>query len=167
MGECAGSPKFTHVATDDFRVVRDNLNGGNRTTRGRLVPFCIFTDPELARVGLSESEAQNQAIPYRLTTIPMAKVRRTITLSETRGFLKALISAESDEILGFTAFGAEAGELMAVVQAAMLAKQPYTLLRDAILAHPTMAEGLTVLFAAVPARSMAIRSRQGETEAAA
>jgi pyruvate/2-oxoglutarate dehydrogenase complex dihydrolipoamide dehydrogenase (E3) component len=167
MGECAGSPKFTHVATDDFRVVRDNLNGGNRTTRGRLVPFCMFTDPELARVGLSESEAQNQAIPYRLTTIPMAKVRRTITLSETRGFLKALISAESDEILGFTAFGAEAGELMAVVQAAMLAKQPYTLLRDAILAHPTMAEGLTVLFAAVPARSTAIRSRQGETEAAA
>jgi pyruvate/2-oxoglutarate dehydrogenase complex dihydrolipoamide dehydrogenase (E3) component len=165
MGECAGSPKFTHVATDDFRTVRDNLNGGNRTTRGRLVPFCIFTDPELARVGLSESEAQNQAIPYRLTTIPMAKVRRTVTLSETRGFLKALISAENDEILGFTAFGAQAGELMAVVQATMLAKQPYTLLRDAILAHPTMAEGLTVLFAAVPALSIAKRPRQEDAVA--
>lgn len=169
MGECAGSPKFTHVATDDFRVVRDNLNGGNQTTQGRLVPFCVFTDPELARVGLNELEAQQRAIPYRLATIPMAKVRRTATLSETRGFLKALISAENDEILGFAGFGTEAGELMAVVQTAMLAKAPYTVLRNAILAHPTMAEGLTVLFAAVPARAMATRSRQGETgvEAAA
>lgn len=126
---------------------------GNRTTRGRLVPFCIFTDPELARVGLNELEAQKQSIPYRLATIPIAKVRRTQTTSETPGFLKVLISTETDEILGFTAFGAEAGEVMSVVQAAMLAKQPYTMLRDAILAHPTMAEGLTVLFAAVPARS--------------
>jgi pyruvate/2-oxoglutarate dehydrogenase complex dihydrolipoamide dehydrogenase (E3) component len=155
MGECAGSPQFTHVATDDFRIVRDNLNGGNRSTRGRLVPFCIFTDPELARVGLSESDAQKESIPYRLTKIPMAKVRRTATTSEPQGFLKALVSTENDEILGFTGFGAEAGELMAAVQTVMLAKQPYTVLRDAILAHPTMAEGLTVLFAAVPARSTA------------
>lgn len=155
MGECAGSPHFTHVATDDFRIVRDNLEGANRTTQGRLVPFCIFTDPELARVGLNESEAQTRSIPYRLATIRMAKVRRTATLSETRGFLKALISTASDEILGFTAFGTEAGEVMSVVQTAMLTKQPYTLLRDAILAHPTMAEGLTVLFAAVPAPSRA------------
>jgi pyruvate/2-oxoglutarate dehydrogenase complex dihydrolipoamide dehydrogenase (E3) component len=163
MGECAGSPLFTHVATDDFRIVRDNMDGGHRTTKSRLVPFCIFTDPELARVGLSESEARNRGIPYRLATIPMAKVRRTATLSETRGFIKALISTESDEILGFTAFGTEAGELMAVVQTAMLAKLPYVLLRDAILAHPTMAEGLTVLFTAVPARLMAY-SRKGEQE---
>lgn len=155
MGECAGSPHFTHVATDDFRIVRDNLNGGTRTTQGRLVPFCIFTDPELARVGLSEAEAQKRGIPYRVATIPMAKVRRTVTLSETRGFLKALISAENDEILGFTAFGAEAGEVMSVVQTAMLGKLPYTSLRDAILAHPSMAEGLTVLFSAAPARSSA------------
>jgi pyruvate/2-oxoglutarate dehydrogenase complex dihydrolipoamide dehydrogenase (E3) component len=171
MGECAGSPQFTHVATDDFRIVHDNLNGGNRTTQGRLVPFCIFTDPELARVGLNELEAQKRAIPYRLTTIPMTKVRRTVTLSETRGFLKALISAENDEILGFTAFGTEAGEMMAVVQTAMLGKLPHTLLRDAILAHPTIAEGLTVLFAAVPARSRArttqSRQREQEGEAAA
>jgi len=166
MGECAGSPHFTHVATDDFRIVRDNLNGGNRTTQGRLVPFCIFTDPELARVGLNESEAQKRRIPYRVMTIPMTKVRRTVTLSETRGFLKALISTESDEILGFTAFGTEAGEVMTVVQTAMLAKLPYTSLRDAILAHPTMAEGLTVLFAAVPARVRVrtTESRQGGQE---
>ena len=155
MGECAGSPHFTHVATDDFRIVHENLTGGDRSAQGQLVPFCIFIDPELARVGLNESEAQKRAIPYRLATIPMAKVRRTATFSETRGFLKALIGADSDEILGFTAFGTEAGEIMAVVQTAMLAKMPYTALGDAILAHPTMAEGLTVLFAAVPARSKA------------
>jgi pyruvate/2-oxoglutarate dehydrogenase complex dihydrolipoamide dehydrogenase (E3) component len=167
MGECAGSPQFTHVATDDFRIVRDNLNGGNRTTQGRLVPFCMFTDPELARVGLNELQAQKRAIPYRLASIPMAKVRRTHTLSETRGFMKALIGAETDEILGFTAFGTEAGELMSVVQTAMLAKLPYTSLRDAILAHPTMAEGLTVLFSAVPSRAKArsTQSWQGETAA--
>jgi len=167
MGECAGSPQFTHVAFDDFRIVRDTLNGGNRTTQGRLVPFCIFTDPELARVGLNESEAQKRAIPYRLARIPMAAVLRAHTLSETRGFLKALISAESDEILGLTAFGTEAGEVMAVVQIAMLAKLPYTALRDAILAHPTMAEGLTVLFAAVPARTTKSRQPEQAGEAAA
>jgi len=151
--------------------VRDNLNGGNRTTRDRLIPFCIFTDPELARVGLNESQAQKQGIPYRLAKIPMAKVRRAHTLSETRGFLKALVSAETDEILGFTAFGTEAGEIMSVVQTAMLAKLPYTSLRDAILAHPTMAEGLTVLFDAVPARSTArttlYRHEEREGQAAA
>jgi pyruvate/2-oxoglutarate dehydrogenase complex dihydrolipoamide dehydrogenase (E3) component len=166
MGECAGSPQFTHVSFDDFRIVRDNLNGRNRTTQGRLVPFCIFTDPELARVGLNELEAQKRSIPYRLTRIPMTAVRRAHTLSETRGFLKALISAETDEILGLTAFGTEAGEVMSVVQTAMLAKLPYTSLRDAILAHPTMAEGLTVLFAGVPALSTArtTPSRHGEQE---
>jgi pyruvate/2-oxoglutarate dehydrogenase complex dihydrolipoamide dehydrogenase (E3) component len=153
MGECAGSPQFTHVSFDDFRIVHDNLTGGNRTTQGRLVPFSLFTDPELARVGLSESEARKLAIPYRLAKISMAAVLRTRTLSETRGFMKALISAHTDEVLGFTVFGTEAGELMAVVQTAMLAKLPYTVLRDAILTHPTMAEGLTSLFSAVPARS--------------
>jgi pyruvate/2-oxoglutarate dehydrogenase complex dihydrolipoamide dehydrogenase (E3) component len=109
------------------------------------------------RVGLSESEGQKQSVPYRLAKIPMAKVRRTVTISETRGFLKALISTENDEIMGFTGMGAEAGEVMSAVQTVMLSKQPYIVLRDAILAHPTMAEGLTVLFAAVPARSTAAR----------
>src|SRR5712692_1625619 len=151
MGECAGSPHFTHVSFDDFRIVHDNLTGGNRTTQGRLVPFCLFTDPELARIGLSESEARKLAIPYRLARIPMAAVLRTRTLSETRGSMKALISADTDEILGFTALGTEAGELMAIVQTAILAKLPYTALRDAVLTHPTMAEGLTSLFGVVPA----------------
>lgn len=153
VGDCAGSPYFTHIGFDDFRVVRDNLAGGNRVTTGRQVPFCLFTDPELARVGLSEGEAKARGIAYRLAKIPMAAVLRTRTLSETRGFLKALIETTSDRILGFTALGVEAGEIMAVVQVAMAAGQPYTLLRDMVLTHPTMAEGLNPLFVAVPARS--------------
>ena len=150
VGDCAGSPYFTHVAFDDFRVVRDNMAGANRMTTGRQVPFCLFTDPELARVGLSETEAREKGITYRLAKIPMESVLRTRTLSETRGFMKALIEADGDRILGFTAFGVEAGEVMAVVQIAMTCGMPYTGLRDAVLTHPTIAEGLVVLFSVVP-----------------
>jgi pyruvate/2-oxoglutarate dehydrogenase complex dihydrolipoamide dehydrogenase (E3) component len=152
MGDCAGSPIFTHVAYDDFRIVRDNLKGGQRTTRNRLVPFCMFTDPELARVGLNESEAKARGIEYRLVKLPMAAVLRMLTLSELRGFIKLLIATDSDRILGLTAFGTEASELMAAVQTAMLGGLPYTLLRDAIFAHPTTAEGLNVLLRSVPAQ---------------
>jgi pyruvate/2-oxoglutarate dehydrogenase complex dihydrolipoamide dehydrogenase (E3) component len=150
VGECAGSPQFTHIAFDDFRIVRDNLAGGNRVTTGRQVPFCLFTDPELARVGLSEAEAKKSGVAYRLAKIPMMAALRTRTLSETRGFMKALIDAKSDRILGFTAFGVEAGEIMASVQVAMLAGLPSTALRDTIFTHPTLAEGLVALFSAVP-----------------
>lgn len=153
MGDCAGSPQFTHVAYDDFRVVRDNLNGGSRTTRERLVPFCIFTDPELARVGVNESEAKRRGIGYRLAKIPMAAVLRAVTLGETRGFVKMLIDSQSDRILGFTALGIEGSEMMAAVQTAMLGRLPYTVLRDAIFTHPTVAEGLVFLLASVPARA--------------
>ena len=154
MGDCAGSPQFTHVAYDDFRVVRDNLNGGTRTTRERLVPFCMFTDPELARVGLNESEAKKRRITYRLAKTPMGGVLRAVAIGETRGFVKMLVDAESDRILGFTAFGAEASEMMAAVQTAMLGGLPYTVLRDAIFTHPTAAEGLVYLLASVPAKAM-------------
>src|SRR5262245_40863375 len=150
IGECAGSPQFTHVSEDDFSIIRDNLAGGNRTTRGRLIPYCLFTDPQLARVGLSESEARGRGVAVRVARLPMSAVLRTRTTGEARGFMKALVDARTDRILGFTMFGAEAGEVMAVVQAAMLAGMPYTGLRDAILAHPTMAEGLRNLFAEVP-----------------
>ncbi|MDT4933605.1 MAG: hypothetical protein QOK11_1497 [Pseudonocardiales bacterium] len=150
MGECAGSPQFTHVAFDDFRVVHDNLTGGSSTTADRLVPYCMFTDPELARVGYNESEARRRGIGYRLLTQPMAAVLRTRTLSEPRGFMKMLIAADSDEILGFTVFGAEASELMAAVQTAMIGGIPYTALRKAIYAHPTAAEGLTFLLRGTP-----------------
>ena len=149
MGDCAGSPHFTHVAFDDFRIVRDNLGGGHRTTRNRLVPFCIFTDPELARVGLNESEAKSRGLEYRVAKMPMGAVLRTRTLSEPRGFMKMLIEADSDRILGFTAFGIEVSEPMSIVQTAMLAELPYTALRDAIFTHPTIAEGLTVLLSSV------------------
>jgi pyruvate/2-oxoglutarate dehydrogenase complex dihydrolipoamide dehydrogenase (E3) component len=149
IGECAGSPQFTHVSEDDFRVISSNLAGGNRTTRDRLIPFCLFTDPQLARVGLNETEARRRGLAVRVAKLPMAAVLRTRTLGETRGFMKTVVDARSDRILGFTMFGPEAGEVMAVVQTAMLAGMPYTGLRDAIFAHPTMAEGLGPLFAQV------------------
>jgi pyruvate/2-oxoglutarate dehydrogenase complex dihydrolipoamide dehydrogenase (E3) component len=148
-GECAGSPQFTHVGEDDCRVVLDNLAGGCRTIRGRLIPYCLFTDPELAHVGMTESEVRAKNVPYRIARMPMDLVLRTRSLSETRGFVKALIGAD-DRILGFTVFGAEASELMAVVQTAMLGGMPYTALRDAIFTHPTAAEGLVGLFANPP-----------------
>jgi pyruvate/2-oxoglutarate dehydrogenase complex dihydrolipoamide dehydrogenase (E3) component len=151
IGECAGSPQFTHVSFDDFRVIRDNLAGKPRSTQNRLVPSCLFTDPPLAHVGLTESEAIRRNIPYRLLKTPMPAVLRTRTLDETRGFMKALIDPQSLRILGFTMLGPEAGEVLATIQTAILANQPCTLLADAILTHPTMAEGLTTLFANVPA----------------
>jgi Pyridine nucleotide-disulphide oxidoreductase, dimerisation domain len=152
IGEAAGSAQFTHVSFDDFRIISANLNGGNRIKRDRLVPYCMFTDPPLARVGLSEAEAQRQGIAVRVAKLPGAAVLRAQTISETRGFMKALVEADGDRILGFTMNGAEAGEVMTVVQTAMLAGMPYTDLRDAIIAHPTMAEALGGLFSNVPAR---------------
>jgi pyruvate/2-oxoglutarate dehydrogenase complex dihydrolipoamide dehydrogenase (E3) component len=148
-GEVAGSPQFTHIAFDDFRILRANLSGGNRVTTGRQVPFSMFTDPELARVGLSEVEARDKGIPYRLFKIPMASVLRTRTLSEMRGFMKALVDKD-DRILGFTVFGVDGGEVMSAVQIAMIGNLPYTAVRDAILAHPTLMEGLIVLFSSTP-----------------
>jgi pyruvate/2-oxoglutarate dehydrogenase complex dihydrolipoamide dehydrogenase (E3) component len=149
-GDCAGSPHFTHISENDFHVIRENILGGHRATTGRQVPFCMFTDPEFARIGLNETEARGRGIPYRLGKIPMANVFRAKTLSETRGFLKVLVDAKSDAILGFTAFGWDGGEMMATVQVAMIAGLPYTALRDAIFAHPTTNEGLIGLMASVP-----------------
>jgi pyruvate/2-oxoglutarate dehydrogenase complex dihydrolipoamide dehydrogenase (E3) component len=151
IGECAGSPQFTHVSEDDFRVIRENLAGGSRSTRDRLVPYCLFTDPPLARVGLSQGEARQRGIAVRLANLPMSAVLRTRTTGETAGFMNVLVEAAGDRILGFAMIGPEAGEVMAVVQTAMIGGMPYTALRDAILTHPTMAEGLNSLFAAIPA----------------
>ena len=180
VGDCAGSPQFTHVAYDDFRIVRDNLAGGYRTTRERLVPFrgcrtwwshtsaaaassvsfCMFTDPELARVGLNETEAKRRGLSYRVAKMPMAAVLRTRTLSEPRGLIKMLIEEAGDRILGFSAFGAEASEMMATVQTAMLGHLPFTVLRDALFTHPTATEGLTVLLADVASRESDRTARQ-------
>jgi len=146
VGEVAGSPKFTHISEDDFRVVRDNILGGNRVTTGRQVPFCLFTDPEFARVGISEKEAKQRGIAYRLFKVPMTHVLRARSLMETRGFLKCLVERNGGRILGFAALGVGAGEIMACVQIAMLGGLPYTALGEAVLAHPTIPEGLIALF---------------------
>ncbi|HET6309123.1 MAG TPA: mercuric reductase [Rhodopila sp.] len=149
LGECAGSPLFTHVSVDDFRIIASNLAGGTRSTRDRLVPYCLFTDPPLASVGLNEQDAQRAGIAVRVATLPMAAVLRAHTTDETTGFMKVLVG-DDDRILGFTMIGSEAGEVMTVVETAMLAKLPYTALRDAVIAHLTMAEGVGFLLANVP-----------------
>ena len=150
IGECAGSPHFTHASVDDFQIIRDNLDGGSRSTRDRLVPYCVFTDPPLAHVGLSEVAARRHGLNTRVAKLPMSAVTRMQAIGERPGFMKVLVGESDDRILGFTMIGPEAGEVMAAVQIAMLAELPYPKLRDAILAHLTMAEGLGVLLSNVP-----------------
>jgi pyruvate/2-oxoglutarate dehydrogenase complex dihydrolipoamide dehydrogenase (E3) component len=152
LGECAGSPMFTHISEDDFRIVRDNLAGGKRSTRDRFIPYCMFTDPPLAHVGLSEREAESQGVKTRIAKLPMKAVLRAQATGETEGFMKALIGENDDRVLGFTMIGAQAGEVMAVVHTAMMADLPYTKLREADFTHPTFAEGLGFLFAKTPPR---------------
>src|SRR5712672_2646662 len=166
IGEVAGSPQFTHISVDDFRVVHGNLTGGNRVTTGRQVPYCLFTDPELARIGLSETEAEAQRIAYRLFKVPMESNLRARTLSETRGFVKALVEGDSDRILGFTAFGVGAGETLAAVQIAMIAGLPYSALRDAVLTHPTLVEGLIPLFSSAPSAHKVVKTRRAQISGA-
>ena len=153
LGECAGSPQFTHVSVDDYRIIRDNLGGGKRSTRDRLVPYCMFTDPPLARIGLSERDAQRQGIIVRVAKLPMSSVLRTEATEETQGFMKAVVAGGDDRILGFAMIGSQADEVVAAVQMAMLANLPYPKLRDAVITHPTIAEGLGPLLSNVPARS--------------
>jgi pyruvate/2-oxoglutarate dehydrogenase complex dihydrolipoamide dehydrogenase (E3) component len=154
LGECAGSPQFTHISEDDFRIVRDNLAGENRSTHDRLVPYCMFTDPPLAHIGLSEGEAERQGVITRIARLPMDSVLGAQATDQRQGFMKALVGDSDDCILGFTMIGAAAGEVMAAVQTAMLAGLSYPSLADAAFAHPTMAEGLSSLFSSVPPRSV-------------
>jgi pyruvate/2-oxoglutarate dehydrogenase complex dihydrolipoamide dehydrogenase (E3) component len=160
VGEVAGSPQFTHISEDDFRVVRDNMLGVKRVTTGRQVPFCLFTDPEFARIGMSEKEAKKKGLAYRLFKVPMTHVLRARSLMETRGFLKCLVERDSDTIIGFAAFGVGAGEIMACVQVAMLGGLPYTALREAVLAHPTIPEGLVALFSSAASSISSGNSRE-------
>ena len=154
LGECAGSPQFTHISEDDFRIVRDNLAGNDHSTRDRLVAYCMFTDPPFARVGLSEGEAARRGIMARVAKLPMNSVLRAQATDERQGFMKALVGENDDRILGFSMIGAEAGEVMAVVHTAMLAGLLYSRLADVAFAHPTMAEGLSSLFSQAPARTV-------------
>jgi pyruvate/2-oxoglutarate dehydrogenase complex dihydrolipoamide dehydrogenase (E3) component len=155
IGEAAGSPQFTHVSVDDFRIVRDNLAGGKRRTTDRLIPYTMFTDPPLAHVGLSEREAHRKGVAVRVGKVPMSNVLRTQATDEAQGFMKVLVGADHDHILGFTMIGSEAGEVMAAMQTAMLAELPYQKLRDAVISHLTFAEGFGPLFSSVPGRTTA------------
>src|SRR5579864_3853857 len=147
LGDAKGGPAFTHISYDDFRVVQRNLlGGGGASIANRLVPFCVFMDPELGRVGLTETEARRRGRPVRVFTMPMKSAARAIEMDETRGLMKAVVDAGSSQILGCAILGVMGGEVMTVVQAAMMGRLPYTALRDAAIAHPTVAESLNNLF---------------------
>lgn len=150
-GDVAGSPQFTHASWNDFRVLRENLTGGDATTRGRLVPYTVFTTPELARVGMTEREARDQAHEVRVATLPAAAIPRAKTLHDGVGMWKAVVDADTDLILGVALLGRDAGEVVAAVQMAMLGGLRYQQVRDAVITHPTMGEGLNLLFDAVDA----------------
>jgi pyruvate/2-oxoglutarate dehydrogenase complex dihydrolipoamide dehydrogenase (E3) component len=148
VGDVNGGPAFTHISYDDFRILRANLlEGGNLTTTDRLVPYTVFIDPQLGRIGLSEQEALAQGRAIRVAKMPMSYVARALEVDEPRGFMKAIVDADTGQILGCAILGLEGGELMAMIQMAMLGKLPYTVLRDAVFAHPTLAESFNNLFA--------------------
>jgi pyruvate/2-oxoglutarate dehydrogenase complex dihydrolipoamide dehydrogenase (E3) component len=147
VGDVKGGPAFTHISYDDFRILRENwLNGGSATIEGRPVPNCVFIDPQLATVGLNETEAQKRGLDYRVAKLPMTGVARAIEMSETRGFMKAIVDAKTQQILGCTILGVEGGEIMSMLQMAMMGKIPYTAIKEAVFAHPTLAESLNNLF---------------------
>ena len=150
LGDVKGGPAFTHISYDDFRVIRTNLlEGGDATITGRKVPYTVFIDPQLGRAGLSEQEARQQGLNIRVAKIPMSYVARAIEVDETRGFMKAIVDADTDQILGCAILGVEGGEIAAMLQIAMMGEVPYTTLRDTIFSHPTLSESLNTLFAAV------------------
>jgi pyruvate/2-oxoglutarate dehydrogenase complex dihydrolipoamide dehydrogenase (E3) component len=148
IGDVTGAPAFTHVAYDDFRILRDNLlGGGARTTRGRLVPYTLFTDPPLGRIGLTETQARAEGRAIRVAAMPMRHVARALEMAESRGLVKVVVDAASDQVLGAAVLGAEGGELAGILQMAMAGGLPYTVLRDMVFPHPTFAESLNNLFA--------------------
>ena len=150
LGDIKGGPAFTHISYDDFRIIRTNLiEGGHATTKQRMVPYTVFIDPQLGRVGMSEQEAREQGRAIRVATLPMTSVARALEVDETRGFMKAIVDANTRQILGAAVLGIEGGEVMAVLQMAMIGNVPYTTLRDGVFAHPTLAESLNNLFMAL------------------
>jgi pyruvate/2-oxoglutarate dehydrogenase complex dihydrolipoamide dehydrogenase (E3) component len=150
LGDVKGGPAFTHISYDDFRIIRTNLlEGGHSTRHDRLVPYTVFIDPQLARIGISETEARDRGLDVRLARLPMSHVARAIELSETRGFIKAVVDGETKQILGCAVLGIEGGELMSLLEIAMIGKLPYTTLKETIFAHPTLAESLNSLFMAM------------------
>lgn len=147
LGDVTGAPAFTHVSYDDYRVIRKNvLEGGDASRAGRTVPYVLFTDPQLGRVGLSERQAAETGRSVRVAKLPMTRVARAIETDETRGFMKAVVDADTHEILGAAVLGIEGGEVVTVLQMAMMGGLPWTVLRDAVIAHPTLSESLNNLF---------------------
>jgi pyruvate/2-oxoglutarate dehydrogenase complex dihydrolipoamide dehydrogenase (E3) component len=148
LGDVNGGPQFTHASLDDYRIVKTNVfEGGQRTTSDRLIPFTLFTEPELARIGLTEKQARRQAMKIRVAKLPVTAIPRAKTMSETRGFIKMMVDTETERILGCAILSKEAGEILGVVQMTMIAGLPFSTLRDAVLTHPTMVEGFNSLFA--------------------
>ncbi len=166
LGDVKGGPAFTHISYDDFRILRTNLlEGGDATIADRLVPYTMFIDPQLGRIGLSEQEARDQGRHFHVAKMPMSHVARALEVDEARGFMKALLDADTGEILGCAVLGIEGGEIMAMMQIAMMGKLPYTALRDAVFSHPTLAESLNNLFASIdetPTRRAATPSMRHE-----
>jgi pyruvate/2-oxoglutarate dehydrogenase complex dihydrolipoamide dehydrogenase (E3) component len=147
IGDINGGPAFTHISYDDFRIMRTNLlQQGNATTEGRLVPYTVFIDPQLGRVGMSENQARNSKRKFRVAKMTMNYVARAVEIDETRGFMKAIVDADTNQILGASVLGVEGGEVMSQIQIAMMGKLPFTTLRDGVFAHPTLAESLNNLF---------------------
>jgi pyruvate/2-oxoglutarate dehydrogenase complex dihydrolipoamide dehydrogenase (E3) component len=147
LGDIKGGPAFTHISYDDFRIIRTNLlEKGNASIHERLVPYTVFIDPHLGRIGLSETDAKAQGRNIRVAKMPMNYVARALEMDESRGFMKAVVDADTDQILGAAVLGIEGGEIMAILEVAMLGKVPYTVLRDGVFAHPTLAESLNNLF---------------------
>jgi pyruvate/2-oxoglutarate dehydrogenase complex dihydrolipoamide dehydrogenase (E3) component len=150
LGDVKGGPAFTHISYDDFRIVRANLlEDGDRTTGDRQVPYTVFIDPQLGRIGLTEKQAREAGLDILVGQIPMSSVSRALEVDETRGLMKAVVDADTGRILGAATLGIEGGEIMAIIQVAMMGDLPYTALRDAVFAHPTLAESLNSLFAAL------------------
>jgi pyruvate/2-oxoglutarate dehydrogenase complex dihydrolipoamide dehydrogenase (E3) component len=150
LGDVKGGPAFTHISYDDYSVIKANLlQNGDAAISDRVVPYTVFIDPQLGRAGLSEREAREQGLNIRVAKMPMSYVARALEVDESRGFMKAVVDADTGHILGCAVLGMEGGEVMAMIQIAMLARMPYTTLRDAVFAHPTLAESLNNLFAAI------------------
>src|SRR5262249_33197676 len=149
-GDVKGGPAFTHISYDDFRVLRTNLlEGGRRTTKDRLVPYTVFIDPQLGRVGLTETEARERGIAVHVAKLPMSSVARALEMDETRGFMKAVVDAGSGKILGAAVLGIEGGEIMGILEVAMMGGLSCATLRDGVLAHPTLAESINSVFTAL------------------
>ncbi len=152
LGDAKGGPAFTHISYDDFRIVQTNrLEDGDAIIIGRLIPYTLFIDPQLGRVGLSKEEARDQGRDIRIAKLPMSSVPRKLEVDEPQGFMKAVVDADADRILGCAVLGIEGGEVMAMIQIAMMGELPYTALRDGVFSHPTLTESLNSLFATVDA----------------